>query len=96
MTTLTGLDSLIADDFAPLRGKRVGLMTNPSAVTRDLQSAYQVFRRANGKHFTLTALFSPEHGFAAAVPDGEKVDSSLIHSAAYRFTAVWGKFSSHA
>lgn len=77
MTTLTGLDTLITDDFAPLRGKRVALMTNPSAVTRDLQSAYQVFRRANGNHFRLTALFSPEHGFAAAVPDGEKVDSSI-------------------
>jgi uncharacterized protein YbbC (DUF1343 family) len=75
MTVLTGLDVLIARDFDALRGRRVGLLTNPSAVTRDLISAYDVFRRAHG--IQLAALFSPEHGFAAAAADGAHVASSV-------------------
>lgn len=69
---LTGLDHLIAQNFEPLRGQRVGLLTNPSAVTRDLVSAYEVFRRVENI-FTLTALFAPEHGFAGAIPAGDPV-----------------------
>lgn len=69
----TGIEALIKTKFYDLRGKRVGLLTNPSAVTRGLVSAYDVFRTADA--FTLAALFSPEHGFAAAAADGEHVAS---------------------
>jgi uncharacterized protein YbbC (DUF1343 family) len=74
MTLLTGLEVLIKNRFAPLRGRRVGLLTNPSAVTRDLTSAYDVFCRGE---VMLTAIFSPEHGFAAAVIDGGHVASGV-------------------
>ncbi|NJL82729.1 MAG: hypothetical protein HC890_06815 [Chloroflexaceae bacterium] len=40
----TGLDVLQSQNFAPLAGKRIGLMTNPSAVDADLNSTYQIFR----------------------------------------------------
>lgn len=75
MSVLTGLDVLIRDGFGPLRGLRVGLLTNPSAVTRDLVSAYDVFRRSEA--VDLRAIFSPEHGFAAAAADGVQVASSI-------------------
>jgi uncharacterized protein YbbC (DUF1343 family) len=71
MSVLTGLDVLRRDDFMPLRGLRVGLLTNPSAVTRELTSAYEVFRSASLVH--LRAIFSPEHGFAAAAADGAHI-----------------------
>ncbi|MBK8023181.1 MAG: DUF1343 domain-containing protein [Chloroflexi bacterium] len=64
------------DGFAPLRGKRVGLLTNPSGVTRDLTRTLDVFR-AKDVPFTLAALFTPEHGLAAAVADGASVNSSV-------------------
>jgi uncharacterized protein YbbC (DUF1343 family) len=56
----TGLEVLVRDGFKPLQGKRVGLVTNHSAVTPDRTSIIDVV--AAGKGFTLVALFSPEHG----------------------------------
>lgn len=74
----TGLDHLVDSRLAPLRGLRLGLMTNPSAVTAELTSAYTVFRRAMaGGAVDLAALFAPEHGFAGAAPDGALLDSGV-------------------
>ncbi|MBX3086477.1 MAG: DUF1343 domain-containing protein [Anaerolineae bacterium] len=70
---ITGIEALRAQKFAPLRGKRVGLLTNPSAVDRLLNSTLDILRSAD--EVQLVALFSPEHGIAAAVADGEPVAS---------------------
>lgn len=56
----TGLDVLRANGFAPLRGKRVGLVTNHTGRARDGASAIDLLYAA--KDVTLVALFSPEHG----------------------------------
>jgi uncharacterized protein YbbC (DUF1343 family) len=58
--TLAGIDVLEQQNFAPLRGKRVGLITNHTGVTRDGRSTIDVLVRAPGVR--LAALFSPEHG----------------------------------
>jgi uncharacterized protein YbbC (DUF1343 family)/CubicO group peptidase (beta-lactamase class C family) len=57
---LTGLDVLRAAGFAPLRGKRVGLVTNHTGRARDGASAIDLLFAA--KDVKLVALFSPEHG----------------------------------
>jgi uncharacterized protein YbbC (DUF1343 family) len=88
MSVKSGLDALIEQQFAPLAGKRVGLLTNPSAVTRDLVSAYDVFRRA--PHLQLAALFSPEHGFAAVAADGEQVASSTDSQTGVPIHSLYG------
>ena len=56
----TGLDVLRAQGFAPLKGKRVGLVTNHTGRARDGATAIDLFFGA--KDLTLAALFSPEHG----------------------------------
>jgi uncharacterized protein YbbC (DUF1343 family) len=56
----TGLDNLIAKNFAPLKGKHVGLITNQTGRTRDGQFGAEVF--AKSKAIKLFALFAPEHG----------------------------------
>ena len=56
----TGLEVLISQDFAPIKGKRVGLITNPTGVDHNLQSTVDLFFRA--KEFKLVALYGPEHG----------------------------------
>jgi uncharacterized protein YbbC (DUF1343 family) len=56
----TGLDVLRAQGFAPLKGKRVGLVTNHTGRARDGATAIDLFFGA--KELTLAALFSPEHG----------------------------------
>lgn len=64
MTVETGLEQLVADPRI-LRGRRVGLVVNPTAVTRDLTHAIT----ALGKLVEVTALFGPEHGLAGAAQD---------------------------
>ncbi len=76
-TVLSGLDELSRRDFAELRGRRVGLITHPAAVTQDLRSAVEVFAAAPG--VKLAALFGPEHGFTGEAQDLEGVAGGRTH-----------------
>jgi uncharacterized protein YbbC (DUF1343 family)/CubicO group peptidase (beta-lactamase class C family) len=71
-STLTGLDRLVADDFALLAGRSVGLITNQTGV--DGQGRRGVDLLAAAPQVRLRALFSPEHGITgqvdANVPNG--------------------------
>src|SRR5512133_2617037 len=57
---LSGLEVLAAGRFRALAGRRVGLVCNPTAVTRDLVHAADLLHAASG--VKLEALFGPEHG----------------------------------
>jgi uncharacterized protein YbbC (DUF1343 family)/CubicO group peptidase (beta-lactamase class C family) len=59
----TGIDVLRDADFAPLAGRRVGLITNSSAVDSAGRRTIDLFRAARAVR--LVALFSPEHGLDA-------------------------------
>lgn len=74
MTVITGLEALRKDDFALLAGQRVGLLTNPSAVDRNLVSVYRIL--ADSPQVKLAALFGPEHGFAGHAADAVQIDNS--------------------
>lgn len=71
--TLAGIDVLIARDFAPLRGKRIALVTNQTGVTRDRRATVDVLNRAPG--VKLVALFAPEHGLRGKISAGQEVRS---------------------
>jgi uncharacterized protein YbbC (DUF1343 family) len=66
-----GVDVLFAHHLALLRGKRVGLITNPTGVGRDLGSIVEKFRAH--PDFTLAALYGPEHGVRGDAQAGEFV-----------------------
>lgn len=68
---IPGLDVLLADPRA-WRGKRVGLLTNATGMTRDLRSNIAALRDAQ---INLVALFSPEHGLLGAAKEGAPVSS---------------------
>jgi len=69
----TGLEVLVSGNFKELQGKRVGLITNPTGVDRNLRSAIDIlFHAGNVK---LTALYSPEHGIRGEFTAGESVGS---------------------
>lgn len=72
--TMSGLDVLVADGFAPLRGKRVGVLTNSTAVDRRGRGIVDLLAAAPGVE--LAAIFSPEHGYAAA-SESENIASGL-------------------
>jgi uncharacterized protein YbbC (DUF1343 family) len=54
-----------------IKGKRIGLITNPSAVDRRLRSAIDLLREADGAK--LAALYGPEHGVRGDAQAGEYV-----------------------
>jgi len=63
--TETGIDVLAAQKFAPLRGRRVGVITNETGVDAHGRRTIDVLAHADG--VKLVAIFSPEHGLAASV-----------------------------
>jgi uncharacterized protein YbbC (DUF1343 family) len=67
---IPGLEVVVRDSMHLLRGKRVGLITNQSAVTRAGEHAADFLRR-NGVN--LVALFGPEHGIRGDLEAGETV-----------------------
>jgi uncharacterized protein YbbC (DUF1343 family) len=68
----TGLDVLESQKFAPLRGKRVGLITNHTGLDSQGRNIVDVLAHAPGVQ--LIALFSPEHGLAGR--NDERIASS--------------------
>lgn len=60
MRVVVGLERILADQKHLLKGKRVGLVCNPTSVTPDLQHAIDLFHAADG--IDLKAIFGPEHG----------------------------------
>jgi uncharacterized protein YbbC (DUF1343 family)/CubicO group peptidase (beta-lactamase class C family) len=60
----TGIDALVATNFEVLKGRRVGLIANPTSVDRSGRPTIELIRAAPDVH--LAAIFSPEHGLAGA------------------------------
>ena len=80
---MCGVDVLSAGQFRALHGRRVGLITNHTGVTRSLQPTIDLM--AHAPDVLLLTLFSPEHGIRgevdAPVADGVDAKTGLpIHS----------------
>ena len=69
----TGIDMLERYGFGQLRGKRVGLVTNPSGVDRYLRSTIDILFEA--PDVNLVALYGPEHGVRGDAYAGDHVAS---------------------
>jgi uncharacterized protein YbbC (DUF1343 family) len=83
----TGLDVLEAQKFAPLRGKRVGLITNHTGVDSQGRSTVDILSHAPGVQ--LVALFSPEHGLAGR--NDEKIVSTKDPSTGLPVYSLYGE-----
>ena len=70
-----GVETLRDAGFAPLKGKRVGLITNPTGVDNKLKSTVDILFEADDVN--LVALYGPEHGVRGDVHAGDKVESSV-------------------
>ena len=85
--TLTGIDVLEAQNFAPLAGKRVGLITNQTGIDRNGRSTIDLLAHAPG--VKLVALFSPEHGIRGAVD--ERVSSTTDEATGLPIYSLYGE-----
>lgn len=66
-----GIEVLEEMGFAPLKGKRVGLVTNPSGVDHNLRSTIEILYES--EDVDLVALYGPEHGVRGDVYAGGHV-----------------------
>ncbi len=62
---LTGLDVLVRDGLARLKGRRVGLVTNHTGLDQGGRASIDLLHKAPAVR--LVALYSPEHGIRGAV-----------------------------
>lgn len=84
-----GNEMLAQSGYKALQCKRVGLITNPSGVNRNLESTIDLLRRAPG--VKLVALFGPEHGIYGDVPAGDKIESRTDARTGLPVHSLYGK-----
>jgi len=71
---LPGLDVLAGSRRNWIKGKRIGLVSHPAAISSQGAPATEVLLKANAK---ITALFGPEHGFFGTETAGHPVKSNV-------------------
>lgn len=85
----TGIEVLEANGFNYLKGKRVGLITNPTGVDSKLRSTVDILYKA--KSVNLVALYGPEHGVRGDITAGEKIASSIDEQTGIPIYSLYGK-----
>lgn len=84
-----GIEVLRDNNFENLKGKRVGLITNPTGVDNNLVSTIDILNNAEGVE--LIALYAPEHGVRGDVHAGDKVDNAVDPATGVPVYSVFGK-----
>jgi uncharacterized protein YbbC (DUF1343 family) len=88
-TVLTGIDVLAGSNFAPLQGKRAGLITNPTGISSNFTSTVDIL--ASAKSITLVGLYGPEHGVRGDVTAGAKIESHIDPVTGIPVHSLYGK-----
>ena len=84
----TGIEVLRDREFKGLVGRKVGLVTNPSGVDRNLNSTVDILFNAPGVE--LVALYGPEHGVRGDVYAGDKINDSVDPETGLPVYSIYG------
>ena len=84
-----GIEVLEDRGFEGLVGRRVGLVTNPSGVNRNLRSTVDILHEAPGVE--LVALYGPEHGVRGDVYAGGKVTDTVDEATGLPVYSLYGE-----
>jgi uncharacterized protein YbbC (DUF1343 family) len=82
----SGIDVIYSYEYL-LRGKRVGLITTPTGVDKNLKSTIDIFC----EKFNLTALYSPEHGIRGELQAGVHVDNYIDEKTGVTVYSLYGR-----
>nr|WP_204541262.1 DUF1343 domain-containing protein [Peribacillus deserti] len=84
-----GVDVLLQDKIDLLKGKRVGLITNPTGVDQQVNSIVDLL----SKHpdVNLTALYGPEHGVRGSAQAGQYVEYYTDEKTGLPVYSLYGK-----
>lgn len=87
-----GLENLFTKaHINQIKGKNLGLITNQTAITSQLTHAIPLFKEnASEHHFTLKALFSPEHGIDGSIWGWATIENS-VDPDGIPIYSLWGK-----
>ena len=84
---IPGLEVLLRDSMHLVRGKRVGFLTNQTAVTSTGESGIDLLH----KSLNLVALFGPEHGLRGGVEGGEKIAGGVDEKTGVTVHSLYGQ-----
>ena len=82
-----GIEVFLSDVPAALKGKRVGLITNQSAIDRSRTPVIDLI--AAHKDLKLAALLAPEHGIRGTVAAGEKIEDDVDPKTGVRIYSLY-------
>lgn len=85
-----GIEVLRESGFSGLEGKRVGLLTNPSGVDRNLISTIDILY--NAENVNLVRLFAPEHGVRGDIYAGGHADDTVDETTGLEVKSIYGKY----
>lgn len=85
-----GIDVLQEQDFKPLQGKRVGLLTHKAGVNRNGISTIEVLH--DSPLVDLRALYAPEHGIDSVVKAEIKYGHSLHRKTGLPVYSLYGEY----
>jgi len=88
-TVKTGIDMLQESDFAILKGKKVGLVTNPTGVNHNLKPTVDILFES--PEVNLVALFAPEHGVRGDLPAGKQFNTIIDKKTGLSVFSLYGK-----
>lgn len=84
---MTGLDVLQRDDFAALKGRKVGLVTNHSGINAKGEHILDLMHAS--PNVELVAIFTPEHGIRGT--EDRHVDSDVDQATGLPIHSLYGK-----
>ena len=84
----TGVEVLSERQFDILKGKKVGLITNPTGVDKNLKSTVDILHES--PHVQLVALYAPEHGVRGDIAAGEKVAHTVDAKTGVKVFSLYG------
>ncbi|MGG0643510.1 DUF1343 domain-containing protein [Sporosarcina gallistercoris] len=84
-----GVERLMKDEKKLIKGKRVGLITNPTGVDQNLNSVVDMLN--NDPEIQLEALYGPEHGVRGDAQAGQYVDYYIDEVTGLPVYSLYGK-----
>jgi uncharacterized protein YbbC (DUF1343 family) len=85
----SGADVLFESHMNSFEGKRIGLVTNHTAILSSGKHLADAL--AESPNIKLVALFGPEHGIRGDNPDGDNVKDSIDSKTGIRVYSLYGK-----
>jgi len=84
----SGLDVLFNTDLSTIKEKKIGIVTNHTAINKEGEHLVKLAHKVN---LNIGAIFSPEHGFLGSGEAGEYLSNDIEPLTGARIYSLYGK-----